>query len=68
MVNLQLDAGFIGRASGIVETNLKNKYRPWLYHVSDPNIERLARKDTLFILNTDFMSFNKFNGKKKEKF
>ena len=57
----------LGAHLGIVETNLKNKYRPWLYaDVSDPNIDRLARKDTLFILNSDFMSFNKFNGKEKK--
>jgi hypothetical protein len=54
----------LGAHLGIVDANLRNKYRPWLYaDVSDPNIERLARKDTLFILNTDFKSFNKFNGK-----
>ena len=57
----------LGAHLGIVEANLKNKYRPWLYaDVNDPNIARLARKDTLFILNTDFMSYNKFNGKEKK--
>jgi hypothetical protein len=57
----------LGANLGIVDANLKNKYRPWLYaDMRDPNLNRLARKDTLFILNTDFMSFNKFNGKEKK--
>jgi hypothetical protein len=57
----------LGAHLGIVNTELKNGHRPWLYaDVNDPTIDRLARKDTLYILNSDFMSFNKFNGKEKK--
>ena len=52
---------------GAVETNLKNNFRPGFFAaVKDPSLENLLRRDTLYILNTGFMSFNKFNGREKK--
>jgi hypothetical protein len=52
---------------GVVEADLKKKFRSSLFaEVRDPSLTRLLLKDTLYIMDTEFKSFNKFSAREKK--